>query len=65
MPHLVTTESLTSKLSRHSLGQPRAVQPLPTALLWREQTGTDLVTATHDGLLATAARASGLWVVGM
>ncbi len=38
---------------------------LPTALLWRERTGTDLVMATHDGLLATAARASGLRAIGI
>jgi predicted nucleic acid-binding protein len=55
----------------------RAAQPLPTALgtldaihlatalVWREQTGRDLVMATHDGGLATAARASGLPVVGL
>jgi uncharacterized protein len=54
----------------------RAAQPLPTelgtldaihlatALLWREQSGGDLVMATHDTALATAARASGLPVVG-
>jgi len=54
----------------------RAAQPLPTelgtldaihlatALLWREQSGGDLVMATHDAALATAARASGLTVVG-
>lgn len=54
----------------------RAAQPLPTelgtldaihlatALLWREHTGGDLVMATHDGALATAARACGLNVVG-
>ena len=54
----------------------RAAQPLPTelgtldaihlstALLWREQTRSDLVMATHDGALATAARACGLTVVG-
>ena len=54
----------------------RAAQPLPTelgtldaihlssALLWREQTRSDLVMATHDGALATAARACGLAVVG-
>ena len=55
----------------------RASQPLPTAvgildaihlataLLWRERTGADLVMATHDTALATAARASGLRVVGL
>lgn len=50
----------------------RASEPLPTplgtldalhlatALLWREQTGKDLVMATHDEGLALAARAFGL-----
>jgi uncharacterized protein len=54
----------------------RAAQPLPTelgtldaihlasALAWREEAGADLVMATHDMALATAARASGLLVVG-
>ncbi len=54
----------------------RASQPLPTALgtldaihlatalLWKERSGTDLVMATHDAALATAARASGIRVVG-
>lgn len=54
----------------------RAAQPLPTelgtldaihlatALLWREHSGGDLVMATHDLALATAARACGLPVVG-
>ena len=57
-------------------GLARAAQPLPTelgtldaihlstALLWREQTRSDLVMATHDGALGTAARACGLRVVG-
>ncbi len=47
----------------------RAAQPFPTslgtldtihlatALLWQERTGKDLVVATHDARLATAARA--------
>jgi predicted nucleic acid-binding protein len=55
----------------------RAAQPLPTALgtldaihlatalLWRERFGTDLVMATHDDALGTAARASGLRVIGL
>lgn len=55
----------------------RASQPLPTALgtldaihlatalLWKERSGADLVMATHDDALATAARASGLRVVGV
>ncbi|MHB9150635.1 MAG: PIN domain-containing protein [Thermoleophilia bacterium] len=54
----------------------RAGQPLPvtvgtldalhlaTALLWRDYTGVDLVMATHDAALASAARAMGLDVVG-
>jgi uncharacterized protein len=54
----------------------RAAQPLPTelgtldaihlatALLWREQMHGDVVMATHDAALATAARASGLSVIG-
>ena len=54
----------------------RASQPLPTALgtldaihlatamMWKERTANDLSMATHDMALATAARASGLRVVG-
>ena len=54
----------------------RAAQPLPTevgtldaihlatATLWAERTGTDLVMATHDAALGTAARSCGLRVVG-
>jgi uncharacterized protein len=54
----------------------RASQPMPTALgtldaihlatalMWAEHAGSPLVMATHDHLLATAARASGLRVVG-
>lgn len=54
----------------------RASQPMPTtlgtldaihlasALLWAEQSDAPLVMATHDQLLATAARASGLRVIG-
>jgi predicted nucleic acid-binding protein len=55
----------------------RAAQPLPTelgtvdaihlatALLWREGDGADLVMATHDAALGTAARSFGLRVVGI
>ena len=55
----------------------RAAQPFPTAvgtldaihlataLLWKEQTGTDLVMATHDSALATASRANGFRVLGI
>ena len=54
----------------------RAGQPLPvtvgtldalhlaTALVWRDYTGIDLVMATHDAALASAAKAMGLGVVG-
>jgi len=35
---------------------------LATALLWREQTGSELVFLTYDQELAAAARASGLEV---
>jgi predicted nucleic acid-binding protein len=38
---------------------------LATALAWREQTGNNVVVATHDSALALAARASGLRVVGV
>jgi predicted nucleic acid-binding protein len=37
---------------------------LATALLWRDGRGMDLVMATHDTALATAARATGLGVIG-
>jgi predicted nucleic acid-binding protein len=37
---------------------------LATALLWREQSGKDLVMATHDAGLALAARAFGLETLG-
>ncbi len=59
-----------------SLVLDRAAQPLPTelgtldaihlatALLWRDTSRVDLVMATHDLTLATAARAHGLRVVG-
>jgi predicted nucleic acid-binding protein len=55
----------------------RAAQPLPTelgtldaihlatALIWREQSASDLILATHDVGLATAARASGFRVAGV
>jgi len=55
----------------------RASQPFPTALgtldalhlatalLYRDETGLDLVMATHDEALARAARASGLKVPGV
>ncbi|MGH7477836.1 MAG: PIN domain-containing protein [Longimicrobiales bacterium] len=55
----------------------RAAQPLPTSLgtldaihlatasLWREESGDDLLMATHDQALAVASRAVGLRVVGV
>lgn len=54
----------------------RASQPLPTslgtldaihlstALLWRDQVPGELVMATHDRALATAARACGFLILG-
>jgi predicted nucleic acid-binding protein len=62
------------EVTRAILG--RAAQPLPTvlgtldaihlvtALAWRERRDQELAMATHDAALATAARASGLRVVG-
>lgn len=55
----------------------RAAQPFPTelgtldaihlatALVWRETRGEELVMATHDRALGTAARACGVPVVGL
>lgn len=55
----------------------RASQPLPTALgtldaihlatalLWNERAGVGLSMATHDAALGTAARGSGLAVLGL
>ncbi len=37
---------------------------LATALMWREARGEEIVMATHDRALGTAAQASGLQVVG-
>jgi predicted nucleic acid-binding protein len=37
---------------------------LSTALLWRDGTGARLTIATHNGALATAARAAGFSVAG-
>jgi len=63
--------SLTEKV------QERAEQPfstplgtldglhLATALLWRETHGDDFILATHDTVLAMAARAHGLAVMGV
>lgn len=38
---------------------------LTTAMLWREMRGEEIVMATHDRALATAARASGLRAIGV
>lgn len=55
----------------------RAAQPFPTllgtldalhlatALMWREYTRADILMATHDSALGTAAKASGLRVIGV
>jgi len=37
---------------------------LATALVWRDRMGQELVMMTHDGALATAARAFGIEVTG-
>jgi len=56
-------------LARASLPMPTSLGTLDaihlaTALLWAEREALPLVMATHDQLLATAARASGLRVIG-
>jgi predicted nucleic acid-binding protein len=38
---------------------------LATALMWREARGEEIVMATHDRALGTAAQASGLRVAGL
>ena len=55
----------------------RAAQPLPiplgtldaihlaTVMMWREVRDEEIVMATHDQALGTAARASGLHVIGL
>ena len=37
---------------------------LATALAWRDATGADLIVATHDASLATAARSTGFQTIG-
>jgi predicted nucleic acid-binding protein len=37
---------------------------LATALAWRDATGADLIFATHDAALATAARSTGFQTIG-
>jgi predicted nucleic acid-binding protein len=56
--------SLASQPLPTALGTLDALH-LETALLWREQTVADLVMTTHDAALATAAKASGLRVIGV
>ncbi|HEX7597910.1 MAG TPA: type II toxin-antitoxin system VapC family toxin [Polyangia bacterium] len=71
---------LLSRLAVVDIGRAvlaRAAQPLPTSLgtldaihlataqLWSETTSTTLTMATHDGALATAARALGMPTVGV
>ncbi len=56
-------------LSRASQSLPVALKTLDalhlaTAMLWRENEGSDLEIATHDEALAMAARAVGFRVVG-
>lgn len=57
-------------VSRASLPMPAALGALDaihlvTAFAWQEESGLPIVMATHDRALATAARASGLSVVGV
>jgi predicted nucleic acid-binding protein len=57
-------------LARAALPCPTAIGTLDaihlaSALLWRESRGEDLVMATHDTALGTAARASGFRVIGL
>lgn len=69
MEHLEIVEMNNIVLDRASqpfateLGTLDAIH-LASALLWRETTGQDLVMATHDEALATAARSMGLHVAG-
>lgn len=56
-------------LARASLPSPTPIGTLDaihlaTAMLWRESSTSDLMLATHDAALGTAARASGFRVVG-
>ena len=65
---LVEVDSLV--LDRAAQPQPTEVGTLDaihlaTALLWRETISTQLVMATHDVALATAAQAHGFTVVGV
>jgi predicted nucleic acid-binding protein len=72
--YLLLDEVTVVEPSRAILG--RAGEPLPaplgtldaihlaTALAWRDTTGADLVFATHDAALGTAARAMGFQVIG-
>ena len=65
---LVAVERLV--LSRAALPLPTALGTLDaihlaTAMLWRESRSQNLVMATHDAALATAARAFGFTVIGI
>jgi predicted nucleic acid-binding protein len=56
-------------LTRAALPHPTALGTLDaihlaTAALWRESQDAEMAMATHDGALATAARASGFSVIG-
>ena len=55
--------SRASQLVPTALGTLDAIH-LATAVMWKEQMAIDLSMATHDVALATAAKASGLRVVG-
>jgi len=69
LEELELVEPTTPVLRRASQPMPTALGTLDaihlaTALLWREARESDLIMATHDHALATAARATGLRVVG-
>ncbi len=63
-------ETTRAVLERASLPLPTTLGTLDaihmaTAMLWRENTRTDLVMATHDRGMARAAAACGLTVIGV
>lgn len=70
LPRMELVEVDRAVLSRASqpfstaLGTLDAIH-LVSAIVWREQSEMDLIMATHDGALATAARAHGMRVVGL
>lgn len=70
LPRMELVEVDRAVLSRASqpfstvLGTLDAIH-LVSAIVWREQSEADLIMATHDSALATAARAHGIAVIGV